>query len=66
MRVSVNVTSNLWMYEADPCFRFCGQDEEHDPSEEFEEYMACAVCGDNCEFRIFGWLIYLLENLFKL
>ncbi|KAL8662398.1 MAG: hypothetical protein Q9168_008259, partial [Polycauliona sp. 1 TL-2023] len=26
---------------------FCGQDEEHDPSEEFEEYMACAVCGDN-------------------
>ncbi|KAL8783470.1 MAG: hypothetical protein Q9213_004607 [Squamulea squamosa] len=27
--------------------RFCGQDEEHDPSEEFEEYMACAVCGDN-------------------
>ncbi|KAL9595359.1 MAG: hypothetical protein Q9219_006485 [cf. Caloplaca sp. 3 TL-2023] len=26
---------------------FCAQDEEHDPSEEFEEYMACAVCGDN-------------------
>ncbi|KAL8644296.1 MAG: hypothetical protein Q9210_007324, partial [Variospora velana] len=26
---------------------FCHQDEEHDPSEEFEEYMACAVCGDN-------------------
>ncbi|KAL8699663.1 MAG: hypothetical protein Q9201_005870 [Fulgogasparrea decipioides] len=26
---------------------FCGQDEEHDPGEEFEEYMACAVCGDN-------------------
>ncbi|KAL8802751.1 MAG: hypothetical protein Q9182_003586, partial [Xanthomendoza sp. 2 TL-2023] len=26
---------------------FCGKDEEHDPSEEFEEYMACAVCGDN-------------------
>ncbi|KAI9872533.1 MAG: hypothetical protein M1830_001511 [Pleopsidium flavum] len=26
---------------------FCSQDEEHDPSEEFEEYMACAVCGDN-------------------
>ncbi|KAL8850419.1 MAG: hypothetical protein Q9221_004651 [Calogaya cf. arnoldii] len=26
---------------------FCGQDEEHDPNEEFEEYMACAVCGDN-------------------
>ncbi|WPH00262.1 Hypothetical protein R9X50_00308600 [Acrodontium crateriforme] len=26
---------------------FCGQDEEHDPSEEFEEYLACSVCGDN-------------------
>ncbi|KAL9115620.1 MAG: hypothetical protein Q9187_007225, partial [Circinaria calcarea] len=26
---------------------FCGQDEENDPCEEFEEYMACAVCGDN-------------------
>lgn len=29
------------------CFRFCRLDEEHDPSEEFEEYLACAVCGDN-------------------
>ena len=28
---------------------FCGQDEENDPCEEFEEYMACAVCGDNCK-----------------
>lgn len=26
---------------------FCLQDEEHDPSEEFEEYLTCAVCGDN-------------------
>ncbi|KAK5174052.1 Histone acetyltransferase [Saxophila tyrrhenica] len=26
---------------------FCGQDEEHDPGDEFEEYLACAVCGDN-------------------
>ncbi|KAL6717661.1 Histone acetyltransferase [Lecanora helva] len=26
---------------------FCDQDEENDPSEEFEEYMACAVCGDH-------------------
>ncbi|TKA64595.1 hypothetical protein B0A49_10383 [Cryomyces minteri] len=26
---------------------FCGEDELHDPSEEFEEYLACAVCGDN-------------------
>ncbi|OAF63342.1 hypothetical protein VC83_00179 [Pseudogymnoascus destructans] len=26
---------------------FCHQDEEHDPSPEFEECLACAVCGDN-------------------
>ncbi|KAM0716487.1 hypothetical protein Q7P37_007932 [Cladosporium fusiforme] len=26
---------------------FCGQDEEHDPGEEYEEWLACAVCGDN-------------------
>lgn len=32
-----------------PC-RFCGQDEEHDPGEEFEEWLACAVCGDNGMF----------------
>lgn len=29
--------------------RFCGQDEEHDPAEEFEEYLTCAVCGDHCK-----------------
>ena len=27
--------------------RFCGQDEYHDPGAEFEEVLACAVCGDN-------------------
>ena len=32
--------------------RFCGQDEEHDPGEEFEEWLACAVCGDNGKFPI--------------
>ncbi|KZF24944.1 hypothetical protein L228DRAFT_236099 [Xylona heveae TC161] len=26
---------------------FCGADEEHDPSDEYEEYLACVVCGDN-------------------
>jgi histone acetyltransferase SAS3 len=31
--------------------RFCQQDEEHDPSEEFEEYLACIVCGDNGMFK---------------
>lgn len=33
--------------------RFCLQGEEHDPSEEYEEYMACTVCGDNCESSTF-------------
>ncbi|KAH7383289.1 hypothetical protein BKA66DRAFT_92792 [Pyrenochaeta sp. MPI-SDFR-AT-0127] len=26
---------------------YCTQDEENDPSPEFEEYLACVVCGDN-------------------
>ncbi|KAL4891928.1 hypothetical protein BDV59DRAFT_60891 [Aspergillus ambiguus] len=26
---------------------FCGQDEDNDPSEEYEEYLTCAVCGDH-------------------
>ncbi|THC92489.1 hypothetical protein EYZ11_008053 [Aspergillus tanneri] len=26
---------------------FCQQDEDNDPSEEFEEYLTCAVCGDH-------------------
>ncbi|KAL2162194.1 hypothetical protein VTH06DRAFT_7107 [Thermothelomyces fergusii] len=26
---------------------FCKQDEEHDPSEEFEVFLACVKCGDN-------------------
>ncbi|KAH8730928.1 hypothetical protein GQ44DRAFT_723162 [Phaeosphaeriaceae sp. PMI808] len=26
---------------------YCNQDEENDPSPEFEEYLACSVCGDN-------------------
>jgi histone acetyltransferase SAS3 len=26
---------------------FCDQDEDNDPSPDFEEYLACAVCGDN-------------------
>lgn len=29
---------------------FCKQDEEHDPSEDFESYLACAVCGENGEY----------------
>ncbi|OHE93448.1 MOZ/SAS family protein [Colletotrichum orchidophilum] len=26
---------------------FCKQDEEHDPAEDFEEYLACIGCGEN-------------------
>ncbi|KAL1959314.1 hypothetical protein VTO42DRAFT_2501 [Malbranchea cinnamomea] len=26
----------------------CGQDEDHDPSVEFEECLSCSVCGDHC------------------
>lgn len=33
---------------ADNICRFCNQDEVHDPSEEFEEYLSCTVCGDHC------------------
>ncbi|KAI9885364.1 MAG: hypothetical protein M1823_002835 [Watsoniomyces obsoletus] len=33
---------------ADHCI-FCGADEDHDPSEEYEEYLACSVCDDNGE-----------------
>lgn len=43
----VYVTSNLLLYPQLTIFRFCQQDEENDPSEEFELYLACDVCGDN-------------------
>ena len=33
--------------------RYCGEDEENDPSEEFELYLSCAVCGDNCKCEAF-------------
>ncbi|MCJ1429551.1 hypothetical protein MMC29_007466, partial [Sticta canariensis] len=44
--VLVIISSN-GRHDTDSNHRFCGQDEDHDPNEEFEEYMACAVCGDN-------------------
>jgi histone acetyltransferase SAS3 len=28
---------------------FCHETEENDPSEDYEEYLACSVCGDNGE-----------------
>ena len=33
--------------------RFCGQDEYHDPGADFEEVLACAVCGDNGKYFLF-------------
>lgn len=33
---------------------FCKQDEENDPAEEFEEYLTCGGCGENCKFT--PWL----------
>ena len=30
---------------------FCEEGEENDPSEDYEEYMACAVCGDHCKYE---------------
>lgn len=38
---------DLTVYRNINTHSFCHQDEEHDPSPEFEEYLACAVCGDN-------------------
>lgn len=49
MRVSVLRWYNVDIANELTCFRFCGQDEEHDPGEEFEEILACSVCGDNGE-----------------
>ncbi|KAK6441572.1 Histone acetyltransferase [Oleoguttula sp. CCFEE 5521] len=33
--------------DADSRCIFCGQDEENDPSPDYEDFLACAVCGDN-------------------
>ncbi|KAI6887782.1 hypothetical protein KC360_g1139 [Hortaea werneckii] len=41
---------------------FCGQDEEHDPGEEFEEYLACSVCGDNAHRHCAREAASLVEN----
>ncbi|KAB8337261.1 hypothetical protein FH972_021563 [Carpinus fangiana] len=33
---------------SDPnCCIYCGETEDNDPSEEYEEYLACVACGDN-------------------
>ncbi|KAF2215390.1 hypothetical protein CERZMDRAFT_18444, partial [Cercospora zeae-maydis SCOH1-5] len=33
--------------DANRCMQVFSQTEENDPGEDFEEYLACAVCGDN-------------------
>jgi hypothetical protein len=35
-------------------YSFCGQDEDNDPNPEFEEYLSCAVCGDNGKLHFVG------------
>ena len=35
---------------------FCKQDEEHDPAEEFEVYLACTKCGDNGQSIFWGYV----------
>jgi hypothetical protein len=56
---------------------FCQQDEDHDPAEEYEEYLACAICGDHgactlasrvvssrwTRFFMFAMLIYILQPI---
>jgi ethanolamine ammonia-lyase large subunit len=32
-------------------YSFCGESEDNDPNPEFEEYLSCAVCGDNGKLR---------------
>lgn len=48
--------------------RFCGQDEEHDPGEDFEEYLACAVCGDNGEFSrlVLSFLLFCVHRCYRI
>lgn len=43
----VEGVEKLSIIQANGYSRFCGESEENDPSEEFEEYLACSVCGDN-------------------
>jgi len=51
------VRSTDLRYRNAKCRRFCGQDEYHDPGEDFEENLACAVCGDNGTFNF----LYILR-----
>jgi len=48
MRVSTPVVLKKKVMSTDSN-RYCKQDEDNDPSPEFEEYLSCAVCGDNGE-----------------
>lgn len=39
--------------DADKSCRFCSQDENDDPGEEFEEPYACVVCGHKGTWELF-------------
>lgn len=39
-------TSQCCLFADAEC-SFCHESEENDPSPEYEEYLACSVCGDN-------------------
>src|ERR1700761_5678172 len=45
-----NMTSyscKFWAACTKNFIRFCGENEENDPADEFEEYLACRTCGKN-------------------
>lgn len=46
-----------------PDSRFCGGDEDHDPSEEYEEYLTCSVCGDNGELQSLSQIVVLRNKV---
>lgn len=46
----LSLLSFIFILDIANVIRSCGQDEEHDPGEEFEEPLTCAVCGDHCKF----------------
>lgn len=38
-------------FETDNLGRYCEGDENEDPSEDFEEMLACSSCEDKCELK---------------
>lgn len=46
---------------ANMCCRFCYQSEDNDPSPEYEEYLACSVCGDNGTLQRVSALNFIVD-----